>query len=194
MTKPWDSVMWGRLVACMWGRPVACGGLVTRPGPIDNRPHSRKRVIMPGAPGDTATIILTEGVRDRARCVPVRAAHSPVLSFFLPCAPALMGNRLTTCPTLNLLVLKGPLRQIEKLQREVFHSAAEFLDGAAKPVEEDCRRNGGGETQRGSDQSFGNSGRHGSQAGAAGGPQTLKRIDDSPNGAEQTDEGRNRRG
>ena len=48
------------------------------PGGTLENPPSAKR------PGDTATINLIEGVRTRARCVPIRAAGSPV--FILPTA------------------------------------------------------------------------------------------------------------
>ena len=68
-------------MVALWGTWLNYGGLEPSTRPIDNRPHSRKSAPQQ-AQGDTATIISTEGVRDRARCVPIRVASSPV--FILP--------------------------------------------------------------------------------------------------------------
>ena len=72
--------------------------------------------------------------------------------------------------------------------------APNSLMALPKDVVEDCRRDGGKQSHGGGDQGFGDAGRHGAQAGRAGGAQLLERVDDAPHRSEQADERRNRRG
>ena len=84
------------------------------------------------------------------------------------------------------------LRQILKLDGEIFHASAHLADARAENVVEDGSRDGCGEPDGGSDQRFGNAGRNRAKTCAAGIAESSEGVDYAPHGAEETNEWRYR--
>src|SRR6478609_11017087 len=92
----------------------------------------------------------------------------------------------------NKLATKIAFSKILKFDREVFHARTQFLNTCAEDVVKNRSRNSGRETHRRGHERFRDARRDSAQAGAAGIPQTFKRVDDAPDRAEQTDKRRDR--
>jgi len=81
--------------------------------------------------------------------------------------------------------------QVEHLQREVVIARRHFANGANDEVVGDHRRNGCSQAGSGGNQSFGNSRGDRAQSCRASRAESVEGIDDSPDGAEQSDKRRN---
>src|SRR5437016_5263999 len=88
------------------------------------------------------------------------------------------------------ILVKSFLDLRRDLQGKSVQALSEVANILQKLVVEDHRRDGGEKTRGSGDERFGDARRDGAQAGGTGAAQAGERVDDAPNGAEQTDEGR----
>src|SRR5215216_4459045 len=79
---------------------------------------------------------------------------------------------------------------VDQLRRGVVHLDVEVFETAGQEVVEPHRRNRDEQTERGFDEGFCDTGRHGADTTRAGRRDTHERVDDADDGAEQSDEGR----
>src|SRR5579872_4238578 len=75
-----------------------------------------------------------------------------------------IGRRMQSCPTTEVSAFKGALRQVQKLEREIFHPRVEFADAASEKVVENVSGNRRRQPKRRGDERFGNTRRHRTQA------------------------------
>src|ERR1700746_2642117 len=73
-------------------------------------------------------------------------------------------------------------------QRKSVQALAQRADVAHEVIIKNYRWDGGKESSRRGDQSFGNAWRNSAQAGGAGSPEAGESVNDAPNGAEEADE------
>ena len=77
---------------------------------------------------------------------------------------------------------------VDELRRGVVHLDVEVLEAARQVVVEPHRRDGDEQAERGLDERFRDTGRHGADAARAGGRDADERVDDADDRAEQSDE------
>src|SRR3954466_5298403 len=99
----------------------------------------------------------------------------------MPLPPNLLSH-----PRGHWLALDG----IQHFKRKIIAASCEVADRATNQVV--CNHGGDGDNQsaRGGDERFRNAGSHCAQCCRAAGAESMKRIDDSPDGAEQSNERR----
>src|SRR5579864_3126748 len=95
-------------------------------------------------------------------------------------------------PSEKAMLLHASFGEVQELEHEVFHARGKLLDGVPEQIVEYRCWNSGGQTHRGGDQGLGNSRRNRAQAGCSGVSELLEGVDNAPDGAEQSDEGRDR--
>ena len=81
---------------------------------------------------------------------------------------------------------------VHELRRRVVHLDVEVLEPAGEVVVDPHRRDRDDEAERGLDERFRNTGRHGAEAARPGGRDAVERGDDADDRAEQSDERRRR--
>jgi hypothetical protein len=82
------------------------------------------------------------------------------------------------------------LEGVEHFEGKVVAAGGEVADGCADQVICDDGWDRGGESGGGGDERFGNTGSDSAESCAAGGAESVKGVDDAPDGAEESDEGR----
>src|SRR5258706_14702552 len=97
-----------------------------------------------------------------------------------PCCPPPIENAMA-------LVLEGPFREIQELQRKILHAGAEFADSAVEQVVKNVGGNCRRQAQRRGNERFGDTRRHRAKARAACRCQGRKGVHDAPDGSEQPD-------
>src|SRR5262245_4364598 len=78
---------------------------------------------------------------------------------------------------------------VDELRRGVVHLHVEVLNARRQVVVDPDGRNGDNEAERGLDERFRDTDRHGADTGGSAVADALKRVDDANDGAEQPDEG-----
>src|SRR6266849_2329478 len=91
-------------------------------------------------------------------------------------------------PSEKAMLLHASFGEVQELKHEVLHARGKFLDPVPKKIVEDCGRDCRSQAHRSGNQSLRDSGRDGAQASRASGSEVLERIDDPPDGSEQSDE------
>src|ERR1700730_6323178 len=89
-------------------------------------------------------------------------------------------------PNEKAMLLHASFGEIQELEHEVLHARCKLLDRVPKKIVKDCGRDCGGQTHGSGYQSLGDSGRDRAQASCTGCTELLERIDDAPDGPEQS--------